>query len=925
MEKSLTAQNHPEGKTILAWIHSHVGGNKCDFLSSIDIHNHRTLEKTFGKMQSIVVEILNSKGKSKVYNLTEMGRRRVDKCREKSLNFHNSCARKDFYEEVKPTFSSEISFETFDFSIIYGEKVITLDEKGFLILESDEEINPEDDKEEDKGVSSEEVSSEESDEEISEHDGEEENGVTFEKVSSEGVNSEEDNSEEDMELDVEKSENEQKVDENEVISSGEDIDDAENSDHENVISKDDVDISSGKELNSKSQKMKSEGKDRVDCKYCSKSFVNILGHLRKNNSCMEKYDENNEFDALEKSCKTKSKLLKNKRQVKEYQEDEEFRGKKKEQQKQKYNEDEEFRGRKNEQDKKRNFKKYNEDEEFRGKEKQRGSKRYKEDEEFRGKKKAKCKAKYHEKQFKLSNDDIALRKTFLNKQKNGPSYICVCCHTRRFRNGVQKVEEDFIVSLQDRNIENYITLQERFKYDENHWICHNCHKDLKKGIMPYICHANGLYNSEVPEELKDLTTVEKISIQMCLPFIKVRELPTSRMLVMNSKIANVAISDNDILKTALKLPRMPNELGTVNVAVKRRLKDPKCYKPPELIRPSKINAALAILQDRHVSYKKFPIHILDPSSKYKFIRLPLIGENDVDEKSLSLDDAFESIVPPTLDELGLKLSKTTPRDQNCFINALLDQFTYDDEYKNSNLTSNDVREVVCATVYDKENEDLHPVLYFEKNELISPEDWEEVMSISGQDCLYCDLPFIQMASNYFKRNIVLIPIHQKDQIEDTNLIEKNTDEKSYITVYANDNNGQTLFMLYFPDGEFGPFSHFQSVLKISPKDNLEVPHNYSEDVLIYKLSKINECDDTDEDDEEDNNMFSTNQKTRSDESSTTKRKKGNAYNQVTMLTPEDPASRVVMNETGKKIKKKLKRGGKTYEIAPGEGKVYSDL
>ena len=134
MEKSLTAQNHPEGKTILAWIHSHVGGNKCDFLSSIDIHNHRTLEKTFGKMQSIVVEILNSKGKSKVYNLTEMGRRRVDKCREKSLNFHNSCARKDFYEEVKPTFSSEISFETFDFTIIYGEKVITLDERGFLNL-----------------------------------------------------------------------------------------------------------------------------------------------------------------------------------------------------------------------------------------------------------------------------------------------------------------------------------------------------------------------------------------------------------------------------------------------------------------------------------------------------------------------------------------------------------------------------------------------------------------------------------------------------------------------------------------------------------------------------------------------------------------------------------------------------------------------
>ena len=163
-----------------------------------------------------------------------------------------------------------------------------------------------------------------------------------------------------------------------------------------------------------------------------------------------------------------------------------------------------------------------------------------------------------------------------------------------------------------------------------------------------------------------------------------------------------------------------------------------------------------------------------------------------------------------MEELNLKLSKITPQDQNCFINALLDQFIYDDEYKESNLTANDLRKVVCATVHDKENEDLYPVLYFEKNELISPNDWEEVMSISGQDCLYCDLPFIQMAANYFKRNITLIPIYQKEQIDDTNLAENNTDEKSYITVYANNNNGHTLLMLYFPDGEFGPFSHFQA-------------------------------------------------------------------------------------------------------------------
>ena len=84
-------------------------------------------------------------------------------------------------------------------------------------------------------------------------------------------------------------------------------------------------------------------------------------------------------------------------------------------------------------------------------------------------------------------------------------------------------------------------------------------------------------------------------------------------------------------------------------------------------------------------------------------------------------------------------------------------------------------------------------------------------------------------------------------------------------------------------------------------------------ILYVKLTNDNLC------------LFTINQNNGSDKPNASKKKQGNAYNQVTMLTPEDPASRVVMNETGKKIKKKLKRGGKTYEIAPGEGKVCSYL
>ena len=42
-----------------------------------------------------------------------------------------------------------------------------------------------------------------------------------------------------------------------------------------------------------------------------------------------------------------------------------------------------------------------------------------------------------------------------------------------------------------------------------------------------------------------------------------------------------------------------------------------------------------------------------------------------------------------------------------------------------------------------------------------------------------------------------------------------------------------------------------------------------------------------------------------------------------MLTPSDPAAKVIVNQTNKKVHKKLRRGQPTYEIAPGKGKVSS--
>ena len=148
------------------------------------------------------------------------------------------------------------------------------------------------------------------------------------------------------------------------------------------------------------------------------------------------------------------------------------------------------------------------------------------------------------------------------------------------------------------------------------------------------------------------------------------------MKFMRDKVINVAISDSDVLKTALTLPRMNDKLGTVNVAVKRQMRSRTCYKGPELIRPKVINDMLTYLKVHHDSYKKFPIELLSESSKYRFITLPLVGEDEPDEKMINLSQAFEQLVPPVLESLQLRIETNAHMDANCFLTAIFEQFRY---------------------------------------------------------------------------------------------------------------------------------------------------------------------------------------------------------------------------------------------------------
>ena len=267
-------------------------------------------------------------------------------------------------------------------------------------------------------------------------------------------------------------------------------------------------------------------------------------------------------------------------------------------------------------------------------------------------------------------------KAFNQRQETGRDYVCVCCCTIRFRKSVQELTKELILDFKDPklNVYQHLSLYKKYKFDGKFWIHHNCLIVLKKGKMPQICAKNGLDHCKIPQVFKDATPMEILAIKKTIPFTFIRQLPRSRMPYMKkSRIINVPISDNDVLKTVLSLPRVNDQLATVNVAFKTRQRDTNYYKPPEIVRPKVINEMLKILQKNHKSYKNFPIELLSESSKYKFITLPLVGENEPDENTPTLAQAIEKLQPPILLTLKLRRGDTNiPIDAHSFINALKD-------------------------------------------------------------------------------------------------------------------------------------------------------------------------------------------------------------------------------------------------------------
>ena len=268
------------------------------------------------------------------------------------------------------------------------------------------------------------------------------------------------------------------------------------------------------------------------------------------------------------------------------------------------------------------------------------------------------------------------------------------------------------------------------------------------------------------------------------------------------------------------------------------------------------------------------------------------------------------------------------KNNNCEFDVTIifyiDYFSFDHEYSGETFTIEKLRKDICSEIFKDENKSLHNFLCFGRD-FLDPEDWNDLMNQVNKDSLHCDLPFVQLASNYLKREIDLIPIRR---IESRPVISI----QKIIKVTPNETTSDDCYrMLYYPKGEFAPHSYYQSVFideqlleqsgETTSAENLS---NILANEKILNISNIDEDSEEDSNDDENPLSSSTKEKKHRKKNANPKKMKKQPnyrYNETTLLTPIDPTSNIVVNNTEKTIKKKIKKNAPVIEIAPGEGKI----
>ena len=208
------------------------------------------------------------------------------------------------------------------------------------------------------------------------------------------------------------------------------------------------------------------------------------------------------------------------------------------------------------------------------------------------------------KKLKVETIDNAMT-NFKAECKKQPVYICTSCHRLLWRKGVQTFSIDKYNKIKPEIIQ--LVLHEKYRMssiDGCIYICHNCHRTLKLGRVPAQSKANRMALDEIPDELKDLNTLELHIICKRILFMKLVKLPRGKQKGIKGAAVNVPA---DLGPACKLLPRLPPDAHIISLKLKRKLEYRQAYLH-DTIRPEKVITALHYLKNNNPLYTDIEIN-----------------------------------------------------------------------------------------------------------------------------------------------------------------------------------------------------------------------------------------------------------------------------------------------------------------------------
>ena len=234
---------------------------------------------------------------------------------------------------------------------------------------------------------------------------------------------------------------------------------------------------------------------------------------------------------------------------------------------------------------------------------------------------------------------------FLAAVKEGPDFVCTCCHRLMYRKTVIQFRLAKYTKLSDKLLHQlfppilYTSAQQKI------WVCRTCDSALKKGNMPNQAKANNLLLEPIPQQLKDLNEMEIRLISLRIPFMKMVALPCGKQKAIHGPAVNVP---TDLHPVCDLLPRLPSQAQIVPMKIKRRL----CYKGHymyQYIQTAKILAALEWLKKNNPLYK-------DVRIDQNWVGNAALDDND-------LWEAFSSQQHPSQEQLASPVQQHPSQEQ----------------------------------------------------------------------------------------------------------------------------------------------------------------------------------------------------------------------------------------------------------------------